>query len=163
MKFINILFAILICNSLCLIAKTNTNGNTKKAETTTHANEIGIANNPTYFLKEKEVTYGLHIHYLRSIAKTKFAYGVGLENIFDEHKHFTISAVGSYRPVDKLCLIVSPGVTFEKEAKGGMFSFHSEASYEWELKYFHIGPAAEVAYDPEDYHISLGIHVGFDF
>ena len=29
-----------------------------------HHHEIGIANAPVYFIKEKELSYGLHFHYL---------------------------------------------------------------------------------------------------
>ena len=34
---------------------------------------------------------------------------------------------------------------------------------EFEFNNFHIGPVLEFAYDPEDYHISLGLHIGFGF
>ena len=36
-----------------------------------HNNEIGIANGPVYFLKEKVLSYGLHIHYIRKISHSK--------------------------------------------------------------------------------------------
>ena len=35
--------------------------------------------------------------------------------------------------------------------------------YEFEFESFHIGPLLELAYHPEDFHISLGIHVGWGF
>ena len=31
------------------------------------------------------------------------------------------------------------------------------------IKNIHIGPALEFAYEPEDFHISLGIHLGYGF
>lgn len=61
---------------------------------------------------------------------------------------------------------LSPGITFEDEegeSSETNFALHFETSYEFEVKNFHIGPVFEVAYDPEDYHISLGLHVGFGF
>jgi len=40
---------------------------------------------------------------------------------------------------------------------------HVETLYEFEIKDFHIGPLIEFAYDKEDYHISIGLHVGLGF
>jgi hypothetical protein len=127
-----------------------------------HKNEIGVANAPVYFIKEKVFAYGLHLHFVRSIPKTKFGVGIGYERIFDEHKHNTFGLVGTYQPIEKLTLNVSPGLTFEDGSKAN-FALHLETSYEFEVKDFHIGPAFEVAYDPEDYHISLGLHIGYGF
>ena len=129
-----------------------------------HKNEIGIANALVYFVKEKETAYGLHFHYVRNIMASKFGIGLGYERIFDEHKHNTIGIVGSYRPIDKLGINLSPGITFEDNESSSLnFALHVEASYEFELNNFHIGPVFEFAYDPEDYHISLGLHIGFGF
>lgn len=106
-----------------------------------HKNEIGMANAPAYFIKEKIFAYGLHLHGVRNIKNTKFGFGLGYERIFDEHKHNTIGLVGSYRPIEKLCLNISPGLTFEDGSKTGRFALHLECSYEFEIKNFHIGPA----------------------
>ena len=46
-----------------------------------HHNEIGIANAPVYFVNEKELAYGLHIHFLRTISHTRFGIGLGYERI----------------------------------------------------------------------------------
>ncbi|MBL4623661.1 MAG: hypothetical protein JKY42_00720 [Flavobacteriales bacterium] len=127
-----------------------------------HKNEIGIANSPVYFVKEKEFSYGLHIHYMQTISDSKFGLGVGVERIFDQHKHNTIGVIGSYRPTEKLSINLSPGITFEDNSKVN-FALHFETSYEFEIRNFHIGPALEFAYDPEDYHISLGLHIGYGF
>jgi hypothetical protein len=128
-----------------------------------HKNEFGMANSPVYFVKEKVFAYGLHMHYIRNISKTKFGYGLGYEKIFDSHKHTTVGLVGTFRPIPKLSLNASPGVTFEKGEKKGRFALHLESAYEFEIKEFHIGPVLEFAYDPEDYHISLGLHIGYGF
>jgi hypothetical protein len=128
-----------------------------------HKNEIGIANSGVYFIKEKVFSFGLHVHYARNIPKTKFGLGLGYERIFDEHKHNTFGLVGTFRPIENLSFNVSPGLTFEDGNKTANFALHLEASYEFEIKNIHIGPAFEFAYDPEDYHISLGLHIGYGF
>lgn len=129
-----------------------------------HRNEIGIANAPVYFLNEKEFAYGLHIHYVRNIKESKFGVGLGYERILDDHKHNTIGLVGTYRPIDAFGINLSPGITFEGRQNSNInFALHLETSYEFEIKNFHIGPVLECAYDPEDIHISLGLHIGYGF
>ncbi len=128
-----------------------------------HKNEIGIANSAVYFVKEKEFAYGLHLHYVRNIPKTKFGLGLGYERIFDEHGHNTIGIVAAYRPIENLNLQLSPGLAFEDNESEVGFALHFETSYEFEINNFHIGPSVEFAYDPEDIHISIGIHIGYGF
>jgi len=128
-----------------------------------HKNEIGVANSAVYFIKEQVFAYGLHMHFVRNIPKSKFGIGLGYERIFDEHKHNTIGLLATYRPIDRLSLNVSPGLTFEDKSSMANFALHLETSYEFEINSFHIGPALEFAYDSEDYHISFGLHVGYGF
>ncbi len=130
-----------------------------------HKNEIGIANAPVYFLNEKEFTYGFHFHYIRNIQNSLFGIGIGYERIFDEHQHQTIGIVGSYR-IGYFIFNIAPGITFEKEEgieTEILFAAHFEVAYEWDIGNFHIGPVAEIAYDPEDIHMALGLHVGYGF
>lgn len=129
-----------------------------------HHNEFGIANALVYFVKEEAFSYGLHLHYIRTIGETKFGLGVGFERIFDEHGHNTFGVVGSYRPIDPLTFIISPGLTIEDASSGeASFALHLESAYEFEFKNIHLGPVIEIAYDPEDIHISIGIHLGYGF
>ena len=128
-----------------------------------HKNEIGISNAPVYFIKEKVFAYGLHVHYVHNIAESKFGIGLGYERIFDEHKHNTIGLEATYRPIEKLSFDLSPGVAFEDNNSKKYFALHFETSYEFEMKDFHLGPAIEFAYEPEDLHISVGIHIGYGF
>ncbi len=128
-----------------------------------HKNEIAIATSPAYFVKEKTLSYSLHMHYVYSIPKTKFGIGAAYERILADPKHHTFGLVTSYRPIEQLSLTLSPGITFEDNDPAPFFSLHTEMSYEFELGDFHIGPAFEFAYDPNDYHISLGLHVGYGF
>lgn len=129
-----------------------------------HKTEIGVANAPVYFIGENSWNYGLHIHLLRTIGHSDFAIGVGYERIFDPHGHNTLGIVISYRPIERLSLNIAPGFTSEdSDLLKTNFAIHFESSYEFQLGDFHIGPVAEIAYDPEDIHISLGLHLGIGF
>lgn len=129
-----------------------------------HKNEIGIANSPVYLIKDKEIAYAFHMHYIRSVGDSKFGVGLGYERIFDEHKHNTFGIVGSYSPIDRVLVNISPGISFEDNSSSDVhFAFHLETTYDFEFKNFHLGPILELAYDKEDYHISFGLHIGFGF
>ena len=129
-----------------------------------HRNEIGIANSAVYFVKENSYSYGIHLHYTHTIAETKFSFGAGYERIFDDHGHNTFGVAMIYSPVEKFNINLSPGLTFEDENISDIaFALHLETSYEFDIKNFHLGPSLEFAYDPEDYHISLGLHIGYGF
>lgn len=51
------------------------------------------------------------------------------------------------------------------DARAPKFAVHVETPYELELDLgdAHRGPVAEFAYDTEDCHVSLGLHVGLGF
>lgn len=128
-----------------------------------HGSELGVAVSPAYFIKEKDLSVGIHVHYVYNIPHTKFGIGLGYERIIDIHQHNTFGIVASVRPIDKWSINVAPGLTFEKDEPNPLFAIHFETAYEWEYHNFHIGPAFEFAYDPEDMHISLGLHFGYGF
>jgi len=129
-----------------------------------HKNEFGIANSPIYIINEKEFAYGLHAHYIRSFNETRFGIGIGYERIFDEHKHNSVGVILSYAPIEHLAISLSPGIIFnDNNASDLHFGLHFETLYEFEIGIFHVGPAAEFAYSADDYHISLGVHLGFGF
>jgi len=129
-----------------------------------HNHEIGVANSPVYIVGEKEWVYGLHIHYIKSINKTKFGIGLGYEQLFDDHMHSTLGIVCSYHINDNLHFNMSPGLTSENfNFNNFRFAFHIEGAYEFEIRHFLIGPVLEYAYDIEDTHVSAGIHVGYTF
>ena len=127
-------------------------------------NEIGIVNAPVYLVKEDALAYSIHVHYLRMIEDSKFGFGLGYERLFNEHDHNTFGIIGMYRPFHGLSFSFSPGLTFEDEDSSELnLALHFETVYEFEFHHFHIGPTLGFAYDPEDYHISLGIHFAYGF
>ncbi|MCF6350462.1 MAG: hypothetical protein L3J23_05455 [Flavobacteriaceae bacterium] len=126
-------------------------------------NEIGVSISPAYFVNEEVWTFAMHIHYTRIIPKTKFGIGASFERIVLDPKHSTFGLVFAYYPIEKLSFALSPGLTFEDADSTAFFALHLEATYGFEVGNFHVGPAFEFAYDPNDYHLSLGIHVGYGF
>lgn len=126
-----------------------------------HAHEIGVSASPVYFMKAGELSLATHIHYTYYFPETKFGLGLGYERIFDEHKHNFVGAEFSYRLIHPLSFSLSPGVTFEGEHPDEKaFALHFETVYEFEIGNFHLGPVFEMAWHSEDYHISLGVHLG---
>lgn len=126
-----------------------------------HNHEIGFSLAPVYFINEQELSLATHFHYSYYFPHTKWGIGLGYEHIIDEHKHNFVGVELNYRPVHPLTLNISPGVAFEGTNWNERdFALHFETVYEFEFGSFHIGPVIELAYHPEDYHISLGIHIG---
>ncbi|MCY1720823.1 hypothetical protein OU798_10740 [Prolixibacteraceae bacterium Z1-6] len=129
-----------------------------------HKTELGIANSLVYFTGESQLCYGLHVHLVRNIGHSKFSAGLGYERIFDEHKHNTVGIVGMYTPIERLHFSLSPGIAFEgAHPSEKNFAIHFETTYEFQVGDVHMGPLLELAHDSEDYHISLGVHIGLGF
>jgi hypothetical protein len=127
-------------------------------------NELGIANLLVYLGNEQEFSYGLHIHYLRAFDESKFGAGLGYEQIFDEHAHKTLGIIGSYRPISHFYILLSPGISlYGHEESTIRFALHLETTYEFEIKNLHLGPALGFGYSSQDYHVSLGLHLGYVF
>lgn len=124
-------------------------------------NELGVANSAVFFPGEEEWSYGLHLHFLRTIGHSRFRLGAGYERIFDVHKHNTVGVVAGYAPAHGWTVIVSPGIAFEDADPGALLpAVHLETTYEFDLGPLHLGPVLEWAWDPEDTHVSIGLHLG---
>ena len=127
-------------------------------------NEIGLGNYLSYLAGENEFAYGLHIHYLRSFEDSRFGAGMGYEQIFDEHRHRSLTVIGTYSPITPLILSLAPGILFGNQDNSGIrFALHTEVIYEFEIKNFHLGPALEYATTFSESHISIGFHFAFTF
>lgn len=131
-----------------------------------HNNELSIAAGIVPLVAEDEVTAGLHMHYIKGVGKeNKFGIGIGLETIFDEHKHYTSSIVFQYRLYKGLAISYAPGLLIRKELATYQYQFasHIEAAYEFEIGEFHIGPVAELGVEKNGIHYMGGVHFGVNF
>ena len=128
-------------------------------------NEIGISNNIVYNFHEKESAYSIHLHFIRTLKKNnKFGFGVGYERIFDDHKHNALSIILLYRPIEHFSVNFAPGVSWlATENNSAKPSLHLEGLYEWEFGNFHLGPLVGIAFNTEDLHASLGLHMAIGF
>lgn len=127
-------------------------------------NEIGVSNGTVYFTNSSEFAYGFHLHYTRSIRDTNFGFGLSFGHIFDDHGHTSLGLVASYEPVKKWVLGVSPGIVFEhQDFSKGEIAIHADFTYEFSINQFHLGPAVEFAAHHGDYHLGVGLHLGYGF
>lgn len=126
-----------------------------------HRLEIGIAPGLAYLPADSAVTAGLHLHVVAALPDSRWGLGLGLERLFDDHGHTTLSAVVQLRLIAGWSVIVAPGVTFEDgEWSSPGPSVHFETVYEFTFGAFHIGPSLEFAIDLEETHLTLGLHLG---
>ena len=129
-----------------------------------HRFEIGLAPGLAYIPNDDAFALGLHLHLVATLGETRWGVGAGAERLFDAHGHTTLSAVVQFRIFDPWSVIVAPGVTIpDGNASNVEPSIHFETAYEFMFKHFHIGPSFEVAIDPEETHLTIGIHFGVGF
>jgi hypothetical protein len=129
-----------------------------------HRFELGGAAGLVYLLGERELAFGLHVHALAAIPPTSWAVGIGYERLFDDHAHNTVGPVVQYRITPRWSVNASPGITFSDREPGHLApAGHLETAYEFRLGPAHFGPSAEAAFDPEDVHFTLGVHLGMGF
>lgn len=127
-------------------------------------NEIGIGNYLSFLAGEQEFAYSLHIHVLRFFEGSRIGAGLGYEQIFDEHRHRSLTMLGAFRLSSPLVLTLGPGILFgTQENPGNRFTMHAELVYEFEIGHFHLGPALDFATTFDEYHIGAGLHVAYAF
>jgi hypothetical protein len=131
-----------------------------------HRNELSVATGLVPLIAEDELSWGIHIHYIRGIGdENKVGIGIGLETIVDEHRHYTISGVLHYRIYKGLIFSLAPGLLILKEEDKYLLQFaqHFELAYELEIGEFHLGPVAELGLETIGVHYMVGLHFGIDF
>ncbi len=161
MKYTYTLFAFLI--SSIAFTQNDKSPDILKNKHIDYHSHFGLATGPVYILNENAFALGLHLHYMRliNVGNTHFGIGLGLEAIYDEHRHYATSLNLSYLPIHELTITVAPGIQFAPESED--FTTHFEAVYEFEIGKMHIGPVAEYAWAPNDAHVMFGLHLGFSF
>lgn len=131
-----------------------------------HENEFGVAIGIVPGHGDEDANIGLHLHYIKGIGEhNDFGIGISLETILDEHKHNSVSLIGTYHFSSGFTLAYAPGILFaEHEGETeNEFTQHFECYYEFELDKFHIGPQIDVGFEDGETHYMLGLHFGIDF
>ena len=158
MEKIKIIFLVLIINFLI--------GQIDHEHNHEHNNEMSIAIGVVPNHEEQENNIGLHIHYIKGIGEDNdFGIGISFETILDEHKHNSMSIIGSYHFNNGFSIAYAPGilVTENEEIVVTELTQHFEFCYELEFGIFHIGPQFDIGFEKEEIHFMLGLHLGFDF
>ena len=131
-----------------------------------HNNEIGMAIGIVPGHEGEDNNLGLHLHYIKGIGEhNDFGIGISIETIFDEHKHNSVSILGTYHFENGFTIAYAPGILFaehdgETEEE---FTQHFEFYYEFELKHFHVGPQIDIGDEDGEIHYMLGVHFVIDF
>ena len=131
-----------------------------------HNNEFAIALGIIPNHEDEESKLGLHLHYVKGIGEhNQYGIGISFETIFDEHKHNSISMIGTYHFDNGFSIAYAPGILFaehdgETEEE---FTQHFEFYYEFELEHFHVGPQIDIGFEDNETHYMLGLHFGIDF
>ncbi len=127
------------------------------------ANEIGAGLGVVKHIGEERLGMGLHLHYLRSLGKRQlFSIAPGVEKIFGEHSHTSLSIGFGIRPIHPLLISIAPGLTFGHEDSMS-YSGHLEMVYEFEIGVIHLGPLIEYGFTRDHSHFTVGIHAGIGF
>lgn len=150
-------------------------------------NNIGFGTGMVHIINESEWAPALHLHYSKCIdRKQRFSIGTGMDLLFGDHKHTSVSLAVEYSPLPGLSIGYGPGIEFplgdvpeiesstgtdpEIEAPDGItedhgvqFCQHIELAYEFDLDFMQIGPMVEYEFSGDDRHIMLGLHAGISF
>ena len=127
--------------------------------------EFGISNGIVYNFSEEQYAYGLHVYFIKNFGiSKKMGIGAGYETIFDDHGHNTACVLLHYMPFEHISVNIAPGLVFLESAPNkSRFALHAEVLYEFNVGAFHIGPSIGAAFNPEDFHASVGLHCAIGF
>ncbi len=147
------------------------------AEEHNHArNEIGLSGGTIYDFDHSRWGGGVHLHYFRRLGEhSRWSLGAGVEQVWDDGRHFTLALGTKFEMLEKLEFGLMPGLTFfshddvhddHEHGADAQFSLHLELVYDMlHWKYFHAGPAVDYSWVPlgGDAHIMLGVHAAVCF
>jgi hypothetical protein len=125
--------------------------------------EASLSPGVAFLTSESEFAFAMHLHLLHALGGSAWAAGVGFERIFDEHAHNALGALVEYRPFDAWAVAIGPGVAFSDDWDHVDPTLHLETVYEWFVGDMHLGPGLEVAVEPHEVHLSLGLHFAIGF
>jgi hypothetical protein len=131
-----------------------------------HKYHLGVGIAGTYLNGEQLLAPGIDLHILRQLGhKQNWGLGLGYEIVIKENIHNNISLMGNVHPVKYLAINAGPGFTFGKHDGETEFSpaLHTEVVFEFDINKIHLGPVAGFGIDKEEWHYSLGVHVGYGF
>ncbi|MBC8310775.1 MAG: hypothetical protein H8E72_00565 [Candidatus Marinimicrobia bacterium] len=115
--------------------------------------------------EEDDFNLGLHLHYVKGLGHhNDFGIGISLETIFSEHKHNSVSIIGTYHLKNGFTIAYAPGLLFVEhdDEMEKIFAQHFEFYYEVELEHFHMGPQIDIGFEEGETHYMLGFHFGID-
>ncbi len=125
--------------------------------------EVGISTSPVYFTTDKILSLSLHAHFMYPLSPT-ISLGISIERIILEPQHSTILMGFKWNFAESAGLIVSAGITREDAERRTLPSLHFEVVREFKLsRLLHLGPTLEVAYDTNDFHAGIGLHISLDW
>lgn len=124
-------------------------------------NSIGFSDKAIYLSGPDKIANGICIHYNRRIKDSNFGIGANFDHVFGDYSHSSVGVVAHYEPLEGWEINVSPGITFEDDET--KFSAHFEMGYGFKVSVFEIGPSVAYSTDFEDYHLGVGMHIGYGF
>ena len=133
---------------------------TQAQESHDEHHHVGISGGITGVFPENNYIPGAHIHYsyLFKIKNIQMGIGAGLEYLMDKHQHIGTDLSLSFFPAEDFELNIAPGVVFANN--NYEYATHIEIIYNFDINLIHLGPVIETAFSKDDFHLSVGIHMG---
>jgi len=158
-------FSLFVFLFISVVSSAQKNDHDDQYEHSHHHYEMGVSNGVVYNTTEKGLAFVAHAHFIKLVGRNHpFGLGLGYERIFDEHQHNALNVIFHYRPVDHWAINLAPGIVWlSSEKKSAKPALHIEGLYEFETGRFHLGPIFGISFNPEDFHVSLGLHLAFGF
>ena len=158
--------AVCLCFMVFGTAALRATGSPPDAGHEGHANHLGLVIGPVRNLNENKTILGLGLEYERRLSAGNGLFGIGAaaEMVFDEHRHYVVSALVCFHPGGAWTLTAAPGILFiDQDGTEKRAAIHFAAEYEFELGRVSLAPEVSVGLAGDDVHLMLGLHIGFGF